>query len=300
MKGDFYARIVEKDGVLSKQLLSDHLYNVADRAAGYGADFDSGDWAYLIGLWHDLGKYQPGFQDKLKNENFNVEHSGVGAALAFDRYKELALPIAYSIAGHHTGLANRIESGADLPLPLMERIRQNQSLVSQIINLIPEAIISRSIPDLPEYVRRQVGNQESARRIELWTRFLFSVLVDSDRLDAECFDDPTKQELRAGYVELPKLGERLDSYIRRKIDDIPVNRVNSPVNRLRQLVLEECKNAAEQRPGIFSLNVPTGGGKTLSAMSFAVKHVWVRGLKHQESKRVKRRIVSRTLYGCVD
>ena len=84
----WYARLSEKDGTISRQLLVDHLHGVANRAGAFAAGFNSAEWGYLAGLWHDLGKYQLVFQDKLNGVNTNVEHSGVGAALAFDKFNE--------------------------------------------------------------------------------------------------------------------------------------------------------------------------------------------------------------------
>ena len=88
--------------------LVEHLESVAEMARRFSAEFGSGDWGYLAGLWHDLGKFQAEFQRRLAGEKISVEHSGAGAALAA-RDRSL-LPIAFAIAGHHAGLATPVES----------------------------------------------------------------------------------------------------------------------------------------------------------------------------------------------
>src|ERR1700736_6007180 len=91
------------------QLLEAHLLGVAELARSFALSYEAQDWAYCAGLWHDIGKYQPKFQNRLWGSGMSVEHSGAGAALAQIRDRNNGLVLAFVIAGHHAGLANLIQ-----------------------------------------------------------------------------------------------------------------------------------------------------------------------------------------------
>ena len=109
----FFARTARRpDGTEARQPLEEHLRNVATLAGGFATTFGSGRWGVLAGILHDLGKYQPDFQRKLAGEAVAVEHSGVGAAWAASRLENsYGLPLAFAVAGHHSGLANLTVGG---------------------------------------------------------------------------------------------------------------------------------------------------------------------------------------------
>ncbi len=254
--------------------LSEHLHNVAARAAGFAEPFGSAEWGRLAGLWHDLGKYRLEFQRRLRGSGEQVEHAGVGAALAMSK-GAAGLPLAFVIAGHHAGLANHQAQGDTSQLPLMVRLDENRPLLGVLLASIPEELKCPGLPAFPGFLSFESAAtpDTSRRRFELWTRFLFSVLVDADRLATEAFYDPEGSERRSGgfdsIAELrPKLDQRLGQFT-----------ADTPVNRLRARVLADCQDAAPLAPGFFSLTAPTGAGKTLSAMAFALRHAAVHGLR---------------------
>jgi CRISPR-associated endonuclease/helicase Cas3 len=270
----FYAHSLEDEPPTKWQGLEEHLLNVARRAAQFARHFDSESWGYCAGLWHDLGKYQAEFQQKLLGSQISVEHSGVGAALAVKKNEELGIPLAFVIAGHHAGLANYAASDPGLPAPLRERVNKNASTMEGTCPIAPGEIVGCSVPALPRFLQASpaLRREHLSRRSEFWIRFLFSALVDADRLDTEAFCEPDNAGLRSRFGNISALRERLDSFIDNKVRCLPDVEKTQPVNLARAEILRACRGAAAQSPGVFSLTAPTGGGKTLSAMSFALGH----------------------------
>ncbi len=273
--------LARTDGHGHQQKLENHLRGVADLAAGFSNVFSSSGWGRLAGLWHDIGKYQLSFQEKLLGKRLSVDHSAAGATLAVQKFGDLGLPIAFAIAGHHAGLANWLKSEAGLPSPLKERLTKSEGILSDIEAHLPADIVTAKVPALPtRLIGRNIGaaNQRN-RSTDFWIRFLFSALVDADRLDAEKFENPELHQLRSGYSTTVDLNHLLDQYLEHKIDNPAMGTSNSAVNLIRRQVLKACQESATSAPGIFSLTVPTGGGKTLSAMSFALRHAVVHDLR---------------------
>lgn len=271
----FYAHSIEGEPPEKWQLLETHLLKVAKRASSFAASYEAQDWAYCAGLWHDVGKYQQEFQQRLRGSGVSVEHSGAGAALAQLRDRTNGLVLAFIIAGHHAGLANLIQSEPGLPTALKERLANNKILIKQLLPTMPPEINSCAVPTLPcRFTLDRVledRKDEIRRTTEFWTRFVFSALVDADRLDTESFVNPSQSELRRQFSSIQELGETLDSFVAEK-QDVSRNRGSTTVNDVRSTVLRQCQKAAESDPGFFSLTAPTGSGKTLSAMSFALRH----------------------------
>ena len=266
------------------QLLEDHLKNVAELAANFTETFESRSWGWLAGLWHDLGKYQPEFQARLRGEQTRVEHSGLGAAHAFGKNKINGLPLAFVIAGHHAGLANLIGSGQGQPNAIIDRVKSNQKSLKELLSFIPKCLLDKPFPVSPPFISlsadlSQKETKVNLRRCEFWIRFLFSALVDADRLDTEYFVDKQQNRLRGGFETIGRLKEKLDAFLKDKIAGMSPDIRNTQVNKMRAGVLANCLQAAESDPGVFSLTVPTGGGKTLSAMAFALKHAECNGLR---------------------
>jgi CRISPR-associated endonuclease/helicase Cas3 len=256
------------------QPLEDHLRAVSAIADKAAREFGAGEWARLAGLWHDLGKYHPEFQQMLEDvaagkAKRRVDHATAGAALV---WRKLAadLPgnchwlLTATIAGHHGGLADGVAA-------LMNRLKSPEALESlqQIAKAPPPAEVSS-----PQFKTRTVDGVSEPGRIEFLTRFVFSALVDADRLDAERFQDSflpeTEQRsgLRRSYAPLDQLTNAVDGFI----DDLNKTSAPGPVQVYRQAVLAACRSAVDMSPGAFRLNVETGGGKTLSSLSFALRH----------------------------
>lgn len=275
----WYAHTRDGQPEESWQTLVDHLTAVAELAAQFASRFDSADWAYLAGLWHDFGKAQDAFQRRLRGEPVAVEHSLAGAEHALQLGQD-GLPLAWVIAGHHAGLANWIASTEGGPTPLKQRLYQNRAPDDAWRDRLPESIRDRSLPTLPSFAvaRSGASPSEAKRRFAFWIRILFSSLVDADYLDTERFMQPEHADLRGGYDAIGDLWARLDAHLTSLVDSLPESARETPVNRVRAAILRECIARAESPPGVFSLSAPTGGGKTLSSMAFALRHALAHGL----------------------
>ncbi len=251
--------------------LDEHLRRVAALAAEMAQAFGAQDWAYLAGLWHDLGKYRKRFQNYIRHasgfesdahirgEAGKAPHSTAGALLACDRYEKVGRVLAYLIAGHHAGLDDwhgGLESRLALPA---SREELNEALAAQppvdILDAGHRRLDLRAIP----------GGRDG---FALWVRMLFSCLVDADFLDTEAYMDPDRYAARSGW---PALAD-LHAHFERHMAELVARAAPTPVNRLRADVLAQCRDKAREPPGLFSLTVPTGGGKTLSSMAFALTH----------------------------
>lgn len=234
--------------------LRDHLEGTAARAEQFASSFAPG-WGRLAGLWHDAGKYQAAFQrhigvDPDAHCNGRVDHSSVGALIARERG---AHPLAIVIAGHHGGLRD-IEA-------VRERLGRCQDLLNEARRGgLPELVENQVVPAPPAWIGSDKG------KLAFWTRFVFSALTDADFLDTERFYEGVERQL--GAPPIAALRDRLDAFI----DGLAAQKEGSAVNEMRSRVLRDCRAAAELPPGVFTLTVPTGGGKTLASLAFALRH----------------------------
>jgi CRISPR-associated endonuclease/helicase Cas3 len=273
----YYAHSKVDSPVDEWQGLEDHLRAVAEKAAEFASAFQSSDWAWNAGWLHDLGKADSAFQGYLLRENDlddsnydsgRVNHSSAGAAFAEDKLGAcVGRILAYMAAGHHAGLPDCEIGNASLSVRLgegRENLKRIQDYASMIIGEL------RGVSRPPKYVR--CGD------FHLWIRMIYSCLVDADFLDTEAFMQPRQVENRFGFKTLAELKPIFYAFMGEKAAKAD----KTPVNAIRQEILAACRQAAQQNPGLYSLTVPTGGGKTLSGMAFALDHA----VKHG-----KRRII---------
>lgn len=253
------------------QPLDEHLKNVAACAAKFAKPFGGEEWACLAGLWHDLGKYSEDFQRRLRGENIRVVHSEAGGHLAQQMMKGgLERIFCWLIMGHHAGLADFSSSktGARALEPKM----RNPGVSDAILRNVPDSIRNQPQPSPPNVLL-------NGGDVSFFIRMLFSCLIDADYLDTEAFMDKERKKLRGSeYSSIGELLPAFDEYM----DDLCRNAKANDVNRIRAEVLAQCRKMADVNPSAFSLTVPTGGGKTLASLAFALRHA----VKHG-----KRRII---------
>lgn len=273
-KRTYFAHASGSSDLSSWHLLSEHLRETGRRAAASLESVGAAELARTAGLLHDLGKYSQRFQERLAGDPQRVDHSTAGAKIAVERYGPvLGSVLAFCIAGHHAGLANGV--GGDRTTALRDRLAQAfgrelpalddiwQAEIELLTNMIPPPLRSRS-------------HDGKGFSVAFLTRMVFSALVDADFLDTEAYFasiDGTKS-LRGEHPELAELKSRLDAHLRQ----LSSSAEPSSVNALRQQILAHARKRAELEPGLFSLTVPTGGGKTLASLAFALEHALKHGL----------------------
>ncbi len=245
------------------QRLSEHLQNVADKARGFARSAELAEAARWAGLLHDLGKYREPFQEYLAGErpgSVETHHAVYGAALAFKRGW---VGPAFAIAGHHAGLHNLSDLQALVCGEKYDAVNRSSALQTRF-----EAELGKIPDQLAEPEFAKCAKDPAAR--EFYVRMLFSCLVDADFLDTEQF--VTGRVRYPRKLDAPLLLERLQAQ-RSKFDS------SGELNTLRHRVFEDCLAMATEPAGFFSLTVPTGGGKTLSGMAFALEHARQHGMR---------------------
>lgn len=247
---EFLAHIAE-DG--RTQTVQAHLDGTAKRSAAFAADFGAADFGKLVGQAHDIGKNSRAFQKRLDGGP-KVDHATAGA---IECARMDALMSACCVVGHHSGLPDFGNLVTDQPgdPTFVGRLRRgNQGEIPPYTwnGSLPKGLTEPDFQD-DDYLR------------SLWTRMLYSCLVDADYLDTEEFMSGGSVR-RGEYDSLPVLLDRLEQHIAGYFPP------KTELNRSRCQILQNCLDAGSGSKGIYTLTVPTGGGKTVSSLAFALRH----------------------------
>lgn len=259
----YYAHVRESsDGNKEFQTVAQHLIGTAKLcrkfAAAFGAEVDG----HLAGLTHDIGKCTEEFQNRLLNDGPVVDHATAGAmacAMQGNRY------VAACVAGHHGGLQDfgnmrtaRRDDGTFYGRLLKGREEGCLEHCGESGVALPMAAIS-------------AAQGLNTLQASFWTRMLYSCLVDADFLDTERFMNGERD--RGGCDDMAALLARLRAYIE------PWQTPTTELNRLRCEILNICMEAGRKPKGVYTLTVPTGGGKTVASLAFALRHAVEHGMQ---------------------
>ena len=256
---EYYAH-VSNDG-LRYQTVAEHLKGTASLCRAFAAVFDAGEYGELASLAHDMGKCTEGFQNRLLHDGPKVDHATAGA-LCCDKLNFFA---AVCVAGHHTGLPDvgnqKMDASSDSTFfGKMKRGTEQHYLEQCGESGVVLPPMSRSVPPV-----------KSNLQASFWIRMLYSCLVDADFLDTEAFMNGDCG--RDGYDDMETLLARLEAYI------APWRNPKTELNRLRCEILNTCMEAGSKPKGVYTLTVPTGGGKTVASLAFALRHAAAHGMQ---------------------
>lgn len=313
--GVFIAHIRSRDSKL--QTLEIHLTEVAEIAARLAAKLGVENAGRLIGLLHDFGKYSQAFQDYIgsatglinadeddyveaKSLKGKIDHSTAGAQWVYRALKKFGAKgqgelcgqiLAVCIASHHSGLIDcltldggsgfkrRIEN-SDEKTHFEECTKSaDPSILSQAESLSNEALVKEML-GLVKRIWKEKGLEDKLLDVSIrefylgfYTRFLFSCLIDADRINSADFETPENALLRSEglpdwNVAIQRLEKKLASFS-----------ADSEVSKIRKEVSDRCLEKSSQAQGIYTLSVPTGGGKTLASLRYALHHAKKHGLE---------------------
>ncbi len=261
------------------QELMAHLEGTATRSEAHMAPLGFREWGRLAGLFHDLGKAAPTWQAYLRKahaapgqNHTKVDHKLSGAAF-FSQKLPSGLPLSLAIAGHHRGLPD----WADLKQTRLSDPKIATHL-AQALDALPLSLPSEA-PPLPAWIRDQQNKERGNRSLEVFTRMLFSALVDADSLDTEAYYAKTGNRKSFINWTARESFPLLEAYLPHLETHLKHFKSESSVHCLRAEVLAACRAAGPGPRGAWTLTVPTGGGKTLSSLAWALEHAKVHGLR---------------------
>ncbi|MFC4620181.1 CRISPR-associated helicase Cas3' [Camelliibacillus cellulosilyticus] len=299
------AHIRQSDGKV--QTIEEHLSGVKALSSQFGSKIGAEHIAGLAGMLHDMGKYSNEFREYILEAVNNpesppkkgsVDHSTAGGKLLFEAlhsdgeivpYKIIAEIIGNVIISHHSGLQDFLTP--DLDSDYLKRVNEKNiekfeeiktRFFESVINK-PEfkAFIKQCEDELLNYIKRNISPKKAHRSQLIFmflTKYIFSCLIDADRTDTRCFEERTLPNLPSGQVDLfKKFYGRLMKHIE-NLNQSPHS--HTLINRLRAEMSTICDDFAERPSGIYTLSIPTGGGKTLASLRYALKHA----IKHNKDR----------------
>ncbi len=302
------------------QTLNQHLFSVAELTSMFASKIDLGQVGYIIGLLHDLGKSSMQFQNYLKSavgvfnpdcdgyveaETFRgrIDHSTAGAqifdqqASAFGKLGKLvSQAISLCLVSHHSGLIDSLApDGTDIFTQRIKKdseqtnLKEAEAYYKEFIKDKADQIINQnlfeSFYEKAQNLKEKPVNNKDIQTSEtymfkfgLLVRFLFSCLIDADRLDTANFEDPKRLSYKNSGKFLPwdVLIQRLEN----KLKSFPEPTDPNDISHVRTKVSQTCLEFSQKDQGIFQLNVPTGGGKTLASLRFGLYHAKKHKLDH--------------------
>ena len=263
-----------------EQRILAHADGTASRAAEFAGSFGFAEAGGAGGKFHDVGKYSQIFQRRLDGGKESYEHSSAGMYLFAKRAflkgsasQAIDMLEAHIIAGHHSGLPDTGGKGdTEDDATYFAKLRRRENSGVDFEAYKDELGELPALGALPAAFVPRGKDPDSFFPFQFLGRMLFSSLVDADFLDTEEFMSDGKV-IRDGGEPFDTLTEKFDNYMKK------FSGADGKLNENRRRILESCRNAADSEKGIYRLTVPTGGGKTLSSMAFALGHLKKHGMK---------------------
>ncbi|MGG0822166.1 CRISPR-associated helicase Cas3' [Paenibacillus turicensis] len=293
---DYIAHIRSTDGKI--QTVAEHLLEVKALAEDYGSKLGVQHMAGLAGMLHDLGKYTPEFMEYITlavqnpdapPKRGSVDHATAGGRLLFNLFHNpaangkytamLAEIISNCIISHHGYLHDYISP--ELQSTYLKRVRDKELLhFDEAVELFFQHIMTKE--QLEQYVieaskeletiLHKNENTPSEQTIMLLTKFIFSMLLDADRTNTRCFEEAEEQDESTSF----NVQVLFQTYYDRLIDTLENYAIqedaDTPINKLRAEMSQQCENFAGCPSGIYTLSIPTGGGKTLASFRYGLRH----------------------------
>lgn len=298
---EFIAHIREGDGEI--QSVEEHLLAVKQISESIGMKMGVPHIAGLAGMLHDLGKYTKEFRNyiwtavndpKNAQRKGSVDHSTAGGKLLYEMYHKdkktsifslLAEIVGNTIISHHSYLKDYID--LELNSEFLKRVRKSDLLEFSLSKekffekVIKQAefkqYVNQAAQELQDFLKKDknISNEEKCMFL---TKYIFSALVDGDRTNTRLFEENKNYQPVENHNELfreyyKKVLEKIDNFKNS-------NNSNSPINILRKEMSEQCDQFGERPDGIYTLSIPTGGGKTLASLRYALKHAILHNKKH--------------------
>lgn len=249
----------DADGNIAFQSNEEHCRNVAELAKQFADEFGMGDFGYVMGMLHDKGKEKAEFQNYIRFENGLADkktytqegkaHAYVGGLIAKETQRQIYPLIGNPIMGHHRGLYD-----------FTDLENEEQKAIPTEVDIPQKGCYSVS---LPFWFKQSILQQNDFHHIE---RMLYSCLVDADYLDTERFIQPEQAALRGSKTKMEKLWSKLEKHL------LSFGEPTTEVNKIRNEIQQACLDKSSGSAGFYSLTVPTGGGKTLSSLVWALNH----------------------------
>lgn len=259
-----YLAHINKNG--DEQPLKEHLKNSAILCGQFAEQFGAYEWGYCCGFLHDIGKYSEKFQKRIRGSEEKVDHSTAGAKLCWDK-KGMYQFLSYCIAGHHAGIPDTGgTSDTGTRSTMIGRTKKKLEDYQAYKNEI-------DIPLLKEPPFQPVKTENIDFFASMLIRMLYSCLVDADYLDTELFMEG--ESIRNSGESIESLYKKLMLHISKWMKNTDLNTINGR----RTEILEHCLKMGKEEKGLFRLTVPTGGGKTISSLAFALKHAKEQGMR---------------------
>lgn len=297
---NYIAHIRESDNKI--QTIEEHLLEVKKLAESYGEKLDVKHLTGLAGILHDIGKYTNEFREYILEAVSNpdappkrgsVDHSTAGGKLLYElfhtegnitRYKGISAEIVgNAIISHHAYLQDFLSP--DLESNYLNRVRNKELTEFNMTKryfferVMSEtdfyAYVDRAAVELESFLAKE-SPEHSEKQLMFLTKFIFSTLIDADRTNTRLFEENKTYGLLDNYEELfslyyEKLMGKINSFKEEE---------STPINHLRAEMSNRCDRFAERPSGIYTLSIPTGGGKTLASLRYALKHAKRYNKKH--------------------